>query len=175
MVEPEAFSGLWDFDEVDVSEYHERPPTDEDVRAIEAELGFRLPAAYIALADQHNGGRLRRNAHASPSPTTWADDHVAVTGIFAIGRNAACSLGGSAGQRLWLTEWAYPALGVYFADTPSAGHDMIALDYRACGPDGEPSVVHVDQEAGYAITQLAASFREFVSGLVDELSFSAPN
>jgi hypothetical protein len=54
---------------------------------------------------------------------------------------------------------------VYFADCPSAGHDMIAFDYRECGPAGEPQVVHVDQEWDYAITVLAASFTEFAHGL----------
>ena len=92
---------------------------------------FRLPAAYINLARRHNGRLLKRNAHPSPTPTTWASDHIPVTGIFAIGRTARSSLCGSFGQRLWLQEWGYPALGVYFADTLSAGHDMIALEYRA--------------------------------------------
>ena len=38
---------------------------------------------------------------------------------------------------------------------------MIFLDYRACGPQGEPAVVHVDQENDYKITHLADSFEEF--------------
>lgn len=58
--------------------------------------------------------------------------------MFAIGDVAPFSLCGSFGQQLWLEEWGYPDLGVYFADTPSAGHDMLALDYPSCGPSGEP-------------------------------------
>jgi hypothetical protein len=162
-----GYTDLWEFGEQVASEYHERAPSAEDIRSIESELGYRLPAGYVALARNHNGGILRRNAHASPSPTTWAEDHVAITGIFAIGRTAPASLCGSNGQRLWLEEWGYPALGVYFADTPSAGHDLIALDYTVCGPNGEPSVVHVDQEVGYAATELANSFDAFIAGLVE--------
>ena len=45
---------------------------------------------------------------------------------------------------------------------------MIFLDYRACGPQGEPAVVHVDQENDYKITHLADSFEEFIQGLEHE-------
>ena len=45
---------------------------------------------------------------------------------------------------------------------------MIFLDYRACGPQGEPAVVHVDQENDYKITHLADSFEEFIRGLEHE-------
>ena len=161
---------LWLLQEGD-TEYHEEALSDAVLRAIEAELGYQLPAAYVALARRHNGGALRRNAHPSPTPTTWAADHVGLTGLFAVGRTARSSLCGEAGQQLWLGEWGYPAIGVYFADTPSAGHDMIALDYAACGRAGEPRVVHVDQEVGYVLTPLAETFDAFLAGLVPEDSF----
>jgi hypothetical protein len=172
MREPfDSYADLWAPGETGALEYREAPVSQETLHSIEAELGYRLPVTYVSQARTHNGGLLKRNAHASPTPTTWAADHVAVTGIFAIGRTARSSLCGSFGQPLWLQEWGYPDLGVYFADTPSAGHDMIALDYRACGPDGEPSVVHVDQEVGYVVTQLAATFEDFIAGLVEEETF----
>lgn len=142
----------------------EPPPDDELVAMVEAELGRRLPVAYVDLARQHNGGHLARSAYPTNSPTTWADDHVAVTSFAAIGRTAHFSLCGEVGSTFWVDEWGYPDIGIYFADCPSAGHDMIALDYR--GP-GEPTVVHVDQEVDYRITQLAPNFATFVSGLVD--------
>jgi hypothetical protein len=169
---PDSNADLWAPGEAGASEYGEVPVSEETLRSVEAELGYRLPAAYVNQARTHNGGLLKRNAHASPTPTTWAADHVAVTGIFAIGRTARSSLCGSNGQRLWLNEWGYPDLGVYFADTPSAGHDMIALDYRACGPDGEPTVVHVDQEVDYIVTLLAPTFEDFIAGLVGEETFA---
>lgn len=42
------------------------------------------------------------------------------------------------------------------------------LDYRECGPRGEPGVVHVDQERGYRVTPLAPSFEAFVWELISE-------
>jgi hypothetical protein len=148
----------------------EPPPDDDLVRSIEAELGRRLPAAYVELARRHNGGNLARTAHPSPSRTTWAEDHVAVTALAAVGRTAWFSLCGEVGSAFWVSEWGYPDIGVYFADCPSGGHDMIALDYR---DGGEPCVVHVDQEWDYRITVLAPDFASFIGGLVDESEFPA--
>lgn len=143
----------------------EPKPTAQLVAELEEELGYKLPAAYLALAQIQNGGSPRNPAHRTSEPTSWASDHVAVTTIFSIGRDKRYSLGGDAGSQFWIDEWEYPDIGVYFADCPSGGHDMFCLDYRACGPTGEPSVVHVDQERDYKITFVAANFEAFIRGL----------
>jgi hypothetical protein len=70
-----------------------------------------------------------------------------------------------------IEEWGYPPIGIYFADCPSAGHDMICLDYRECGIEGEPQVVHVDQEFDYKITFVAPNFESFVRGLENKDAF----
>ena len=60
-----------------------------------------------------------------------------------------------------IDDWEYPAIGVAICDCPSAGHDMIFLDYRECSPQGEPKIVHIGQERDYKITPLADNFEEF--------------
>lgn len=147
------------------------PLTDDMVQSVESELGYRLPTAYVVLMRRHNGGLPRLTCCPAPNRTTWATDHVAINGIFGIGRTASHSLCGSSGSRFWIQEWGYPDLGVYFADCPSAGHDLIAMDYRHVGADGEPQIVHVDQERDYAITVLAPTFARFIRELRDDESF----
>ncbi len=168
------FSDFWEDDDYSLREYVEDPPSDDLVRSIEAELGgYRLPAAYIELARRHNGGTPRRTAFPTTEPTGWAEDHIEITGILAVGRTKTYSLCGALGSNFMLAEWGYPPIGVCIADTPSAGHEMIMLDYRDCGMTGEPQVVHVDQEADYAITVLAPDFESFITGLVPAEDFDA--
>ena len=50
---------------------------------------------------------------------------------------------------------------------------MIFLDYRECGLAGEPSVAHIDEDNDYKITTLAASFEEFIRGLVNSKGFES--
>jgi hypothetical protein len=161
--------GLWSGAGHD--EYVEPAPSDQLVASIEAEIGYRLPDAYIALARTRNGGLLARGAHPTAEPTGWAADHVAVTGIYAIGRTSRYSLCGELGATFMREEWGYPGWGIGIADTPTAGHEQIMLDYRGCGPVGEPQVVYVDQEADYQVTIIAPDFASFVHGLVDEDEF----
>jgi hypothetical protein len=164
-------SNFWAPSDYARKEYVDDPPSADLVASIEAELGYRLPAAYVELAQHQNGGVPRNTCHRTATSTSWADDHIAVTGIYSIGRRKRYLLGGSMGSRFRTNEWEYPPIGIYFANCPSAGHDMICLDYRACRPDGEPQVVHIDQELDYRITLVAPTFEAFIRGLESEDNF----
>lgn len=162
---------FWEQSEYALKKYVDVPLTTAGVVAVERRLGYRLPAAYGALMQYQNGGIPLRTRHRTHEPTTWADNHIAITGIYAIGDAKPCSLCGTFGSQFWIDEWGYPPIGIYFADCPSAGHHMLCLDYRSCGPTGEPQVVHVDQEWAYKITFVAATFEAFIRGLEDDDAF----
>lgn len=160
------WSNFWSDSDYSVKKYREAPLADDVLVRVEERLGVMLPRAYVAMCRLHNGGIVLRTAHASPSRTSWSSDHVAIHGVFAIGDQKPHSLCGELGSHFWPYEWGYPPIGVYFADCPSAGHDMLCLDYRECGPRGEPTVVHVDQDWDYQITPIAPNFESFIRGLV---------
>ena len=165
------FIDFWDDDEYAMNEYIGAPPTEEMIEETERELGYKLPESYIWLMKQHNGGIPFNVCFPCDEPTSWADDHVAITGIMGVDKDKIYSLCGQLGSRFMIEEWGYPDIGVAICDCPSVGHDMIFLDYRECGPQGEPKVVHVDQEDDYYVTFLADNFEEFIRGLVNEEVF----
>jgi hypothetical protein len=165
------FNTFWQDSDRAAKAYTEPWPSNELVARAEADLGYRLPAFYVALMRVRNGGMPRNTRFPTTEATSWADDHIAITAICGIGYEKSISLCGNQGSQFMLEEWGYPAIGVVVADCPSAGHDLVMLDYRACGPQGEPTVVHVDQEDDYRITPLAPNFEAFVRGLRPESEF----
>ncbi|MNO20809.1 SMI1 / KNR4 family protein [compost metagenome] len=169
--DPQEFADFWEDSEYALKSYVSEPPTDGLIASVEQELGYKLPAFYIEMMKRQNGGIPRNTCFPTEEATSWAEDHVAITGIMGIGREKTYSLCGELGSRFMIEEWGYPDIGVVFGDCPSAGHDVIMLDYRTCGRDGEPAVIHVDQEADYEITFLAKDFESFVRGLVNEEVF----
>ncbi len=163
---------FWQDCEYAAENYVEIVPTANTIAEVEATLGYKLPSSYIELCKIQNGGSPNNICHRTKSPTSWANDHCQIVGIFAIGKTADYSLAGLTGSKFWMEEWGYPDIGVYFADCPSAGHDMLCLDYRDCGPRGEPRVVHIHQEGDYKITPVADSFEAFVRGLESADNFN---
>lgn len=151
---------FWDDCEYALKTYVGEPPTDELIAEIEQELGYKLPTSYIFLMKQHNGG--------SPINKCVPGVGTEIEGIYGIGRDKPNSLCGRLGSEFWIKEWNYPAIGVAICDTFTAGHDMIFLDYRECGPQGEPKVVHIHQEDDYRITPLADNFEAFIRSLMPE-------
>ena len=158
-------SDFWKDSDYADKEYVGEALTDEMVMSVENELGYKLPHAYIELMKSQNGGMPKKTVHRTNKSTSWDENHIAIKGIFGINRSKPCSLGGSVGSKFWIDEWDYPPIGIYFCDCPSAGHDMLCLDYRKCGPQGEPQVVHVDQEDDYKITFVSNDFESFIRGL----------
>ena len=154
------WTGFWNDVDYAFESYIGKPVTDKDIKDAEAELGYTLPAAYIELLKNHNGGVLNKNCFINNE-----GDCVYVTGIYGIDRDKKNSIFGQFGNEFWISKWKYPPIGIVVADTISGGHDMIFLDYRECGPTGEPKVVRVDQECDYSITLLADTFGDFIKNL----------
>ena len=160
---------LWKISEYSQKEYEGEYPTDDMIHEIEKALGgYRLPKSYIELMRIQNGGLLQRDFFQMVDDSVFADSTVWITGIFGIGTEKRYSLGGELGSQFMMDEWGYPNIGICFADTPSAGHEMYMFDYRECGKEGEPAVVHVDQEGNYDITFIAPNFVAFIRGLITE-------
>ena len=154
------WTGFWNDVDYAFESYIGKPVTDKDIKDAETELGYTLPAAYIELLNNHNGGVLNKNCFINND-----GECVYVTGIYGIDRDKKKSIFGEFGNEFWMSKWEYPPIGVVVADTISGGHDMIFLDYRECGPTDEPKVVRVDQEGDYSITLLADSFGDFIKQL----------
>jgi hypothetical protein len=164
-MERSNFYTFWNNTPLSLTEYVSEYPTDKLIKSIEEELDYKLPSFYLEMMKIQNGGTPLEYCFATVKPTSWAEDHIAIEGIYGIGRKKKYSLCGSRGSKFIVDEWGYPDIGIYICDCPSAGHDMIALDYRGKGRKGEPGVVHVDQKLGNKITFLAKDFEGFINGL----------
>lgn len=162
------FEGFWNDCDYSLEKYVGRVPTDADIAETEVALGYRLPAAYKALIKRHNGGLLTKSCFENPLQRDWTPRTYGIESIYGIDRDKPYSLCGDMGARFWVEEWGYPDIGIAIGGCPSGGHDMIFLDYSDCGPQGEPCVVHINQESDYEMTYLADDFGAFVRGLFAE-------
>lgn len=154
----------------DSSEFSGAHITPEQVTRAEISLGYRLPMSYVQLVLQRNGGTPRRTCFRTSVRTSWAEDHICISGIKGIGGKWGID-SNEFGSKIMSKEWGYPPVGVVVCECPAAGPDAVMLDYRKCGPSGEPSVAYVETESGEPIiTTLCKNFQEFLDGLCDEES-----
>ncbi|ASA24773.1 Imm51 family immunity protein [Paenibacillus donghaensis] len=157
---------LWNDRDPASQAYMSARPTDELIEAVEERLVFKLPAAYVALMKLHNGGIPRKTYFpvSEAGAGNETADYIVISAILGIGKEKKNSLGGAAGSRVIIEEGGYPEIGVVICECPS-GREVVMLDYRNNGNDGEPEVVHVDRDNQYKITYLAANFEVFIAGL----------
>ena len=163
------FKDFWNNHQYYIDNYVEKPLTEEMIAFTEKTLGYKLPQSYISMMKNQNGG--------SPNKNYWENKYaernevsvIGLSGFFGIGNEKSNSLFGKFGNEFWFSEWEYPRdIGIIIADTESGGHDMIYLDYRECGKEGEPKVSVCFGEYDYKTQVLANSFEEFLAMLVKE-------
>ena len=75
------FTSFWRDDAYARKAYISPAPSDALIASTEDELGYKLPAAYVALMKLHNGGVPHHRCFPAEGPTGWAEDHVALTGF----------------------------------------------------------------------------------------------
>jgi hypothetical protein len=161
-------SAFWSRD----TTYGVQPPlTNDAVAHAEEILGVRLPDALIELLRVQNGGSVSPDFAAFPTKerTSWADDHVPFDDVMGIGdREDSLSL---LDTPYLVREWGLPSPVVLLSGD---GHYWVALDYRECGVQGEPSVVWLDTELRTEVL-LANDFESFIQGLRASDSFDIAN
>lgn len=130
-------------------------------------LGVVLPFSLLDVLRVQNGGEVSSDWNAFPTdqPTSWSADHVPFGELMGIGhREHMVSL---LDTPYLVEEWDLPSpIALISGD----GHCWIALDYRDCGRQGQPSVIWLDTDLDMEL-QLAADFRSFVEDLTSDTTF----
>lgn len=156
--------GFWDPSSYDPTP---EPLNLATVVGAEKAMGRRLPDSYIALLMMQNGGELRYNG----VDYTDSGSSMAVEPVYHI--NGIDSVLDSAEDIARMDgPWA-PDLSKTSVVLSAEGHWWWGLDYRQCGPQGEPSVIHVECECVDAenqearVTTVAPCFMAFIQMLFD--------
>jgi hypothetical protein len=141
-----------------------RPVTNDALSDTERELGVRLAPDYVALLRVQDGGAVSEELNAFPldPPDPWGAARIWLPELYGAGETGRS-------DDIHDPDWGPPE-GLVLIASPDAGHQFLALDYRASGPDGEPSVLWADTEGPF-VQPLAASFRAFLVGLRPAASF----
>ena len=74
---------------------------------VEAELNRQLPQSYLRFMRFQNGGIPVNTCLPATTATSWAKDHIEISGFFAIGKNKPYSLLGQFATKFWIEERDY--------------------------------------------------------------------
>lgn len=148
------------------SNYYNHPPlTDEMISIAENLLSVSLPLDLIALLRIQNGGYTKGFAYPMNQPTSWAQDHIPLPDLAGIVTDPQLRTAQNLLQSEYLSkEWDLPPDQILLSGD---GHYWVTLDYRN-GPI--PSVAWIDSDCGEDF-QIAASFKDFLSGLQPQSRF----
>jgi len=93
----------------DCNDYKHPPLTDEMVLYAEQQLGVRLPAEYIELLREQNGGYTKGYGYPMSQKTTWAENYVPLRDLFGIVTNPEHQTAQNILDTAYLTEeWGLP-------------------------------------------------------------------
>jgi hypothetical protein len=149
--------------------FEQAPLTDDMIGEAERKLGLRLPVALLAILKLQNGGSPRYDTYGSASQR----NDVGLDHLYGIGPPVPKVPLVIEDSARWIADWdenRQPNLVETAVMLAGDFHWWVGLDYRPCGPQGEPVVIYVNNEAlsdEKRITQLAVDFDRFVDGLYD--------
>ncbi|MDF2647224.1 MAG: glucan biosynthesis protein [Paenibacillus sp.] len=79
--EGKDLDSFWEDSNYAREQYVSDPPTDELISSVE-ELGYKLPATYIALMKHQNGGVPHNTSFPTDEAASWAEDHICYNGNY---------------------------------------------------------------------------------------------
>lgn len=145
-------TNIWEQDDL----YKPQPVSDAVIQMAEAKLKVTLPASYIELLKQQNGGRFIHNAYPAPQHEKFDEPFIEVEYIDGIDEDSSIL----ESEEL-CEEWEMPkGLVLFHGD----GHTWLAFDYRHTSAN--PPIVYVDNhEETSQVFEIAKSFDEFLENL----------
>ncbi len=145
-------TNIWEKDDL----YKPQPVSDAVIQMAQAKLKVTLPASYIELLKQQNGGRFIHNAYPAPQHEQFDEPFIEVEYIDGIDEDSSIL----ESEEL-CEEWEMPkGLVLFHGD----GHTWLAFDYRHTSAN--PPIVYVDNhEETSQVFEIAKSFDEFLENL----------
>lgn len=134
--------------------------TAKAVKSAERQLGVRLPALYLALLRQQNGGYLRGSGAGRCCLNGIGPSFPSITLDRAWWRPA------QENDEVWIPEGAE-----HLIPFDGDGHWDVCFDYRESGPEGEPSITLVECE-NESEKGIARSLAAYLDQLDDPLATS---